>query len=159
MKIFLCFVESVIDLIIHFAWSLKSKIYLNIGNATFVSNVNNVALGNISMKTILKMDFILQLMIINYQKILVYAMIVVKMNIRNKIVVFVLKKQLLIWIIILKFWNAENVVIIVIFNVQELLSKNCKHFFKNTKKKLKNSKKENLFKIDKDFQFKKFTNV
>jgi hypothetical protein len=58
MKIFLCFVVSVTDLIIHFAYSQKSKIFLNSGNAISVLNVNNAELENISMKTILKMDFI-----------------------------------------------------------------------------------------------------
>ncbi len=46
MKIYSCFVESVIDLTIHFVSNLKYNIYLKIGNVNIVLNVNNVELMN-----------------------------------------------------------------------------------------------------------------
>ena len=46
MKICSCFVESVIDLTIHFVSNLKYNISLKIGNVNIVLNVNNVELMN-----------------------------------------------------------------------------------------------------------------
>ena len=52
MKICSCFAESVIDLIIHFVSNLKYNIYLKIGNASIVLNVNNAELMSTIMKRI-----------------------------------------------------------------------------------------------------------
>ena len=49
--------------------------------------------------------------------------------------------------------------ITAIFNVQESQLKNCKLCFKNIKKKLRNNKRESKFKINNDFQFRKFINA
>jgi len=50
MKIYSCFVESVIDLTIHFVSNLKYSIYLKIGNVNIVLNANNVEQMNTIMK-------------------------------------------------------------------------------------------------------------
>jgi hypothetical protein len=119
MKTCLCFVEFVIVLIIRFVSNLKYSTYLKIGNVSIALNANNVELMSTIMKKILIKALIYQIMIINWAKILVYAMNADKMKIKSYAAVSVLKKPILKWISLIWHSGVEIVVFIVIQLVRE----------------------------------------
>ena len=98
MRICSCSVGHVIDLTIRSAWRLRSNIFQSNGNANIASNADPVGHIRFIMKETSSMESIFKIATIRSPRISAFVMNVVKMNSRNFLAIFAMKKQHLSYI-------------------------------------------------------------